>query len=157
MTHSLALRERHLSVSLLSYEHVIANPMRTDQWIANSLLQKSIRRGEVDVAQRAALRFLKLRGNAIWRRFMITAFEDVGAASIDAVATAVAACTDIPWRKAAGGELRVAIAVAELLALAPKSRSAEHLITTANHHPALEQARLDVRRKRSPTALLIGA
>ena len=36
-------------------------PLYADQWVINSLLQKSIRRGEVEVAQRAALTFLGAR------------------------------------------------------------------------------------------------
>ena len=79
-------------------------PLYADQWVINSLLQKSIRRGEVEVAQRAALTFLGQRGSAIWRRFMIIAFEDVGAASPDVVAMVVAACTDASWRKKSGGD-----------------------------------------------------
>ncbi|MGC1898958.1 MAG: hypothetical protein WA716_09655, partial [Pseudolabrys sp.] len=52
------------------------------------------------------------------------AFEDVGVASPDAVATTVAS-TDSSWRKES-----------------PKSRSAEHLITSADHHPSLAKLRM---------------
>src|SRR4051812_4384206 len=90
--------------------------LNVDRWVVNSLLQKAIRRGEVEVAQRAALTFLKQRGSAIWRRFMIFAFEDVGAASADAVAMTVAASTDAKWRKQSGGDATVAVHVARLLA-----------------------------------------
>jgi hypothetical protein len=115
-----------------------------DQWVLNSLLQKSIRRGEVEVAQRAALTFLGQRGSAIWRRFMIIAFEDVGAASPDTVAMTVAACTDGVWRKQSGGDAAIAIHLAWLLAKAPKCRSGEHLITAANGHPLYEHERCQV-------------
>ena len=50
---------------------------------------KSIRRSETEIAQRAALTLFKLRGSAIWRRFMVIAFEDVGIGSVDAVTTTV--------------------------------------------------------------------
>lgn len=116
-------------------------PLKADQWIANSLLQKSIRRGEVDVAQRAALTFFGHKGTAIWRRFMIIAFEDVGAASPDAVAMTVAGCTDAMWRKQLGGDVVVVAHLARILAEAPKSRSAEHLITGSAHHPSVEHER----------------
>jgi hypothetical protein len=46
-------------------------PIAADPWIVSSLLQKSIRRGETEIAQPAALTFFKLRGSAIWRRFMV--------------------------------------------------------------------------------------
>src|ERR1017187_1172561 len=54
-------------------------PLLADQWVIISLLQKSIRRGEVETAQRAAFTLFRQKGSAIWRRFMVIAFEDVGA------------------------------------------------------------------------------
>jgi replication-associated recombination protein RarA len=111
-------------------------PFRADRWVTNSLLQKAIRRSEAIVAERAALTFLQQGGSAIWRRFLIIAFEDVGIACPDTVAMVVAASADSTWRKNVGGEERVAIHLARMLSEAPKSRSAEHLITTANCHPA---------------------
>ena len=65
-------------------------PLPIDPWLASSLLQKSIRRGDADMAVRAALTLFRMRPGGIWRRFMVIAFEDVGAASIDAVVKAVA-------------------------------------------------------------------
>jgi len=91
---------------------------------------KAIRRSEATVAERAALTFLQQAGSAIWRRFMIIAFEDIGVASPEIVAMAVAASTDANSRKNVGGDQRVAIELARILSNAPKSRSAEHLITT---------------------------
>ena len=99
-------------------------------------MQKSIRRGETEIAQRAALTLLKLRGSAIWRRFMVIAFEDVGIGGVDAVTLIVAAGSDAAWRKACGGDLRVAVHLAGVLAQAPKDRSADHL-AGAKDHPAL--------------------
>jgi hypothetical protein len=120
-------------------------PLKADQWVVNSLLQKSIRRGEVEVAQRAALTFLRQRGSALWRRFIIIAFEDVGAASPEAVAMTVIASTDASWRKRSGGNAVVATCLARLLAESPKSRSAEHLITSSDQHPSFEKERRLVR------------
>lgn len=119
----------------------IVEPLSTDRWMANSLLQKAIRRGEVHVARRAALTFLQLGGSAIWRRLIIIAFEDVGASCPDVVAMIVAASTDAGWRKRSGGNALVATCLARLLAEAPKSRSAEHLITTSEHHPVFDEER----------------
>lgn len=36
-------------------------PIGADAWVISSLLQKSIRRGETEIAQRAALTFLNLK------------------------------------------------------------------------------------------------
>ena len=54
----------------------------------------------------------------------------------------VAASTDSSWRKKNGGDLYIAIQLASVLAEACKSRSAEHLITGAEHHPSLAKARM---------------
>jgi hypothetical protein len=116
-------------------------PLLADQWVTISLLQKSIRRGEVATAQRAAFTLFAQKGSAIWRRFMVIAFEDVGAASPDAVAMTVAASTDSSWRKKSGADQRIAVQLARLLAESPKSRSAEHLITSVQHHPSLAKSR----------------
>ena len=122
-------------------EQLIVDPLNADRWVANSLLQKAIRRGEVNVARRAALTFLEKGGSAIWRRLIIISAEDVGAASPEVVAMTVAASTDVSWRKRAGGNPKVATCLARLLAEAPKSRSAEHLITSADQHPSFAEER----------------
>ncbi|MGB8559679.1 MAG: hypothetical protein WCD62_14750, partial [Pseudolabrys sp.] len=59
-----------------------------------------------------------------------------------AVAMTVAASTDSSWRRKNGGDLHIAVQLARILAEAPKSRSAEHLITGAQHHPSLAKARM---------------
>ena len=128
-------------LSRLDQDLPAAKPLNADQWIVNSLLQKAIRRGEVGVAQRAALTFFNQKGTAIWRRLIIIAVEDVGTASPDAVAMTVAAGTDVKWRRQSGGDPTIALNIARLLAEAPKSRSAEHLITGSSDHPSLEQER----------------
>lgn len=125
----------------LNNTYPLGEPLKTDKWIANSLLQKSIRRGEAEIAQKAALTFLAQGGSAIWRRLQIIAFEDVGAASPAVVIATVAASTDTAWRKRNGGNVRIAANVARMLAGAPKSRSAEHLITSSDQHPSLELER----------------
>ena len=52
--------------------------LRIDPYVASSLLQKAIRRGDASLAERAALTLHRLRGQGIWRRFLVIAFEDVG-------------------------------------------------------------------------------
>ena len=127
--------------NVLFREQSIDEPLHTDRWVANSLLQKAIRRGDAHIARRAALSFLEQGGSAIWRRFIIIAAEDVGAASPEVVAMTVAASTDANWRKHSGGNAKVATCLARLLAGAPKSRSAEHLITSADQHPSFAEER----------------
>src|ERR1700722_6940285 len=83
------------------------SPLPIDSWLASSLLQKAIRRGEADVAASAALTLFRLRRAAIWRRFLVIAFEDVGAASLDALLVAVRAAIDPGWRANLGSDERV--------------------------------------------------
>jgi hypothetical protein len=141
MTDELDQARERLTIDL-DREPPIFEPLIADQWVVKSLLQKSIRRGEVETARRAALTFLAQKGSALWRRLIVIAFEDVGAGSRDVVAMTTAASTDARWRKQSGGEAVVAAHLARLLAEAPKSRSAEHLITSSDCHPSFEQERL---------------
>jgi hypothetical protein len=113
-----------------------SKPIAADPWIVSSLLQKSIRRGETVIAQRAAFTFVQFKGAAVWRRLMVIAFEDVGIGSVDALTTTVAAAGDSAWRKNHGGDLRLAVQLAGLLADAPKDRSADYLCD-ARDHPVL--------------------
>jgi replication-associated recombination protein RarA len=78
---------------------------------------------------------------AIWRRFLVIAFEDVGVASTEALIATAIACTDPACRKGVGGDERASGHVARLLADAPKDRSPDHLIRAAHSHPAFEDAR----------------
>ena len=142
MDDALTESKRRFAQELVSSPKLDIEPLVADQWVTISLLQKSIRRGEVETAQRAAFTLFAQKGSAIWRRFMVIAFEDVGAASPDAVAMTVAASTDPSWRKKNGGDLHIAVQLARVLAQASKSRSAEHLITSTQHHPSLAGSRI---------------
>jgi hypothetical protein len=141
MSEALSQAKHRLAIGL-DREQPFFEPLIADQWVIKSLVQKSIRRGEVNIAQRAALTFLAQKGSALWRRLIVIAVEDVGAGSVDVVAQTVAASTDASWRKKMGGDAVVASHLVRLLAEAPKSRSAEHLITSSDQHPSLEQERL---------------
>jgi hypothetical protein len=136
MRDALAAAQQRLAREIDSNSALACKPIPADPWIVSSLLQKSIRRSETDIAQRAALTLFKLKGAAIWRRLMVIAFEDVGIGSIDALTATVAAAGDSAWRKNHGGDLRLAAYLAGLLAEAPKDRSADYLCD-AKDHPML--------------------
>src|SRR5450631_875866 len=80
----------------------IPQPFPIDPWVASSLLQKAIRRSDANLAERAAITLYRQRGNGIWRRFQVIAFEDIGAASVEAIVQTTTACTDHAWRKGVG-------------------------------------------------------
>ncbi len=136
MRDALSEARQRLAREIDSHSVLPNKPIAADPWIVSSLLQKSIRRGEREIAQRAAFTLFKLRGSAIWRRFMVIVFEDVGIGSADAVIMTVAAGSDAAWRKECGGDLRVAVYLAGLLADAPKDRTTNYLCG-AKDHPAL--------------------
>jgi hypothetical protein len=109
--------------------------LRLDPYETSSLLQKAIRRGDADLAERAAVRLYRLRGLDAGRRLLVIAFEDVGIGSLDALIKTTEICVD-----ASASEPALCDA-ARLLADAPKDRSPKHLLTAALIHPALEEAR----------------
>jgi len=112
-------------------------PAVTDSWIASSLLQKSVRRGEVELAETAATTLYRLRGSSIWRRFLVIAIEDIGVACPNALIEVAAICHDRALRRNLGGDEDAARCLARQLAAAPKDRSADLLASTICYHPIL--------------------
>jgi hypothetical protein len=109
-------------------------PLLCDRWLAVSAMQKSIRRGDGLTAQRA-LRTLYQHGpSATWRRLLIIACEDVGIGALGAVVTTATRCANAKARC----DEAAALATAQMLAEAPKDRSADLLFAIALHDPALE-------------------
>jgi hypothetical protein len=149
MRDTLGAARQRLAREIDSKSALPSKPIAADPWVVSSLLQKSIRRSDTNIAQLAAFTFFKLKGGAIWRRLMVIAFEDIGIGSLDALTMTTAAAGDSAWRKNHGDDLRLAAYLAGLLAEAPKDRSADYLCD-ANDHPmladfwrAMENASLD--------------
>jgi replication-associated recombination protein RarA len=99
MRDTLGAAKQRLAREIDSKSALPSKPIAADPWVVSSLLQKSIRRGERELAERALFTFFQLKGAAIWRRLMVIAFEDVGIGSVDALITTVAAAGDSAWRK----------------------------------------------------------
>ena len=136
MRDALGAAKLRLAREIDSHSDLSCSSIAADPWIISSLLQKSIRRGEIEIARRAALTFFKVKGSAIWRRLTVIAFEDIGIGSIDALTMIVAAADDSAWRKNHGGDLTLAVHLAGVLSEAPKDRSADYLCD-AKDHPML--------------------
>src|SRR5262245_65757041 len=105
MDDALAEAKARFSKKFVLGQNLDIEPLIADQWVTTSLLQKSIRRGEVETAQRAAYTLFAQKGSAIWRRFMVIAFEDVGPASPDAVEIGRASCRERVEMSRAGVDL----------------------------------------------------
>jgi hypothetical protein len=61
------------------------NPLRCDRWLALSVMQKSIRRGDGLTAQRALATLYRDDPSSTWRRLLIIACEDIGIGALGAV------------------------------------------------------------------------
>ncbi|MBY2916160.1 hypothetical protein [Rhizobium leguminosarum] len=118
-----------------------------DAWVASSLLQKAIRRGDVEYAEAAALAFHRMRGNAIWRRLILIAFEDIGPSDRDLCIKVTNSGTDISSRSQIGSDGEVITHLVRLMCAAPKNREADYLICSAKQAPFTEGLRAAMARK----------
>ena len=109
--------------------------------MALSALQKSIRRGDIPTAQRALATLYRVDRGATWRRLLIIACEDIGIGALDAVFTTAMRCASAKALRETGRDEAAALATVQLLAEAPKDRSADLLFTAALRDPALEAMR----------------
>ena len=126
-----------------------------DRWLANSLLQKAIRRGASELASAAARTLYDANPAAVWRRLTGIAFEDIGIASPDTVVAVTCACRDGQWRAQMGGPDLVLTALARALAQATKDRSADYLVCAAQKHPAFGDLRDVLKRVPLETRLKV--
>lgn len=119
----------------------IETPFPLDPWIAASLMQKAIRRGEPELAAQGAVAYYRMRGNMIWRRLIIIAFEDIGVADPDVVACVTRLCVDRKARAAIGSDPEIIDRLARDMAMAAKDRSADYLLSAIKYHPDWEAHR----------------
>lgn len=117
-------------------------PLDISPWIAQSLLQKSIRRGEVAFALQAAASLLRDDPDKLWKRLAVAIFEDIGLGSLDLITPVLIATSGKGVRKSFGGDWVVASAIVERMAAARKCRAADDLLMTVISHPAYESDRL---------------
>ncbi|MBY3067058.1 hypothetical protein HFO74_27165 [Rhizobium laguerreae] len=115
-----------------------------DPWLASSLLQKAIRRGEIDLAQDAVAKLYRLRGNLVWRRLTLIAFEDIGIGDVDLIAEVTKLSTDQHLRRNVGTDAEIISSLVKRMAEAPKCREPDFLICTAKQAPAHEALRCRV-------------
>ncbi len=119
------------------------SPLECSPWIAMSLMQKAIRRGQEGLALRAAATQLRDSPERLWRRCGVIAFEDIGVADLVTAGKVVAALGGKAFRAKLGGEWPVACTIVSAMARAPKCRAADDLLMIVERHPALEEAQRD--------------
>lgn len=117
-----------------------AEPLRISPWLAMSAMQKAIRRGDVDLATRAAATLLKSDPAKLWRRLVGIVFEDVGLGSLETIRL-VTAATDKSARQQFGGDWAVSSLLVERMCAAPKCRATDDLFLTISHHHELAELR----------------
>ena len=116
-------------------------PLPCDRWLALSALQKSIRRGDGLTAQRALRTLYRDGPSSTWRRLLIIACEDVGIGALDAVVLTATRSANTKALRKIGRDEAAALATTQMLAEAPKDRSADLLFAAVLRNPALETMR----------------
>ena len=144
-----------LAANILAYREPKPAPLKISPWLAMSLLQKAIRRGEEEWAQRAAATLLLIAPDRLWRRCGAAAFEEVGVADLQTVSLVASALAGKRYRATLGGEWKVASFVVERLVHAAKCRAADDLLLVADRHPLYKNARAQFADKASPDLVRI--
>ncbi len=105
-------------------------PLVGDKWLLSSAMQKAIRRGDVEMAERAASSLWHQDRMSFWRRLHVAALEDCGVASTDVVISVLTATASSAWRRKVG-DLRVGLYLVRLLCQSVKTRIADELVLQA--------------------------
>jgi|tagenome__1003787_1003787.scaffolds.fasta_scaffold20936708_3 hypothetical protein len=136
-----------LADEIFAYREPNPAPLKISPWLAMSLLQKSIRRGEGDQAQHAAATLLLIAPDRLWRRCGAAAFEEIGVADLQTVSLVTAALAGKRYRATIGGEWKLASFIVDRMTRALKCRAADDLLLTAASHPLYRRARADLATK----------
>ncbi|MES2905491.1 MAG: hypothetical protein V4691_00420 [Pseudomonadota bacterium] len=134
-TDCLIIARQKLAEKLNPYQPPVSNPLSVSPWVAMSALQKAIRRGRNEIAQRAAATLLAESPERLWRRCGGIAFEDIGVANTETVALVTAALAGKRFRATLGGEWKVASFIVKEMVQATKCRAADDLLLSAQLHP----------------------
>src|SRR5688572_16172109 len=140
-SNSLSTARQRLADAVAAVERRTPWPMDISPWIAMSLLQKAIRRGDEDFALRAAATLLETSPERLWRRCGGIAFEDVGLADLETVSLVTAALAGKRFRATLGGEWPVVSCIVSAMARATKCRAADDLLMSVELHPAYQGIR----------------
>lgn len=132
-------------------------PLGVSPWIAQSLLQKSIRRGDTGHALRAAATLLRDEPDKLWKRLAVAMFEDIGLGSLDLIGPVLIGTSAKGVRKVFGGDWAVASALVERMASARKDRASDDLLMCLLGHVHYEADRLGLTYKTNDELMRIVA
>jgi hypothetical protein len=133
----------HNHLELLNHSLIfdLIKPLPCDRWVAVSAIQKSIRRGDSLTAKRALRNLYRDDPSSTWRRRLIIACEDVGIGALGAVVMTAGRSAKAKALREIGKDEAAALATVQMLAEAPKDRSADLLFAIAAHDPAFKAMR----------------
>ena len=114
------------------------DPLAVDSWIARSVMQKSIRRGMVDLALRAASTLITTDRRVLWKRLIVTAMEDLGVGEVDLLARIIAASRDRTWMASVDGEWAVVCHLIGQACAGPRCQAANDLWNIGKNDPILD-------------------
>lgn len=138
----LASFREDLAQEIRTYSVPAFQPLAVSPWLAMSLMQKAIRRGDEEFALNGAATLFDLLPARFWHRCGIIAFEDVGIADLQTVGLVVASLSGKAFRAQLGGDWAVGSFLVKRMAQAAKCRAADDLITVAERHLKYDHARL---------------
>lgn len=130
-----------LAAALAARPLLALDPLPCDRWIARSVLQKAIRRGNEELAVRALARLNIDDHSQVWRHLVVIALEDVGTANPELLCQIVATKRDHKWRATVGGDWHTLSGLARLLAASIHCQATCDLLLKAENDPALEPLR----------------
>jgi hypothetical protein len=146
-----------LAGEIFTYREPNPSPLNISPWLAMSLLQKAIRRGEIELAQPAAATLMLIAPERLWRRCGAAAFEEIGVTDLQTVSLVTAALAGKRYRATIGGEWKVASFIVDRMTKAHKCRAADDLLLTADSHTRYQGARVDLATKTTRDLIHIAA
>lgn len=105
-------------------------------WIAASLLQKAIRRGETDWALTAAAQLLESDPDRFWRRLLVIAYEDIGVADLRLIGQITAAAKFRRQFEKDGLAKTLGLSLTRKLSNSLKCRATDDLYVTIENAPS---------------------
>ncbi len=106
----------------------------SDKWLTTSALQKCIRRGHSDLAERFGRSGVRIDADHCFRRLAIVALEDIGLGDLKLIATTLAVLGDRRRRERLGEE-RLAAFLSREMSSSLKSRLACEMLSLVEYNP----------------------